>query len=59
VKKDFTKEYRMFMSHLLFEQNHKILKVPQEKHFSPLRDATMSRKDSLLMFISEQNILLL
>lgn len=38
-KKQVTKEYRMFISHLLFEQNHKILKVPREKHFSPLRDS--------------------
>lgn len=50
-KKQVTKEYRMFILHLLFEQNHKILKVPLKKHFSPLKRFNYVRKGSLLMFL--------
>ena len=57
-KKEITKEYSMFILHLLFEQNHKILKVPQEKHFSPLRDSTMLEK-TLFSCSYLTNILLL
>lgn len=57
-KKQVTKEYRMFISHLLFEQNHKIPKVPREKHFSPLRDSTMLEK-TLFSCSYLTNILLL